>query len=224
MNKLLIALCAVAALAAPASALGWGGGQHDHFRGKATLFLKLGGGGENGGAGNQNGSAGGENEDGGMFAKLSGTGTSFGGTSSTATGSIVAGNDHLNGHFSVTLSTTWSSATSKTFADNDGDSDDGTLTISCAPATASLTLSNGSTSSSSLTGTTCSKSLNGSTTYSFFGSDSSTNARAFLKQDASNNVSGAVFSGGGHEDNGGQGASGLHLGLSLGAHLGFGEH
>ena len=192
MKKLLISLIVVAALSVPGAAFGWGGAQ-DHHGGW------------------------------GMFAKVSGTGTSFGGTSSTASGSIVAGNDHLNGHFSVGLSTTWSSATTKTFTDSDGDSDDGTVTISCASATASLTLSNGSTSTSSLTGKTCSKNVNGTTTYTFVGSDSSNSVQTFLKEDASNNVTGVVLSGGhqGGQDDDAQGQEGLHLGLSLGAHVGL---
>jgi hypothetical protein len=144
---------------------------------------------------------------GGPFAKLSGTGTSFAATSATATGSVVAGTDHPNGHFSLALSTNWSAAQSKTFTDNDGDSDDGTITVSCAPATATLTLSNGTTSTASLTGKTCSKTRNGATKLGFFGA-SSTGVRAFLKEDGTT-VTGVVFSGS-HED------SGFHLGLFFG--------
>jgi len=163
MNKLLISFVAAAALAAPSSALAWGGDHH------GVRF-------------------------GVTFAKLSGTGSSFGGTTAPASGSIVAGNDHPNGHFSVSLSTTWSSATTKTWTDSDGDADDGTYAVSCAPATASLTLSNGSTSTSSLTGKTCSLTVNGTVKgYGFFGGDSTHAVHAFLKQDSSGKVTGTVI-------------------------------
>jgi hypothetical protein len=174
MNKLLISLAAAAALAVPSSALAWGG---HHHGGRLGAFA-----------------FGGDNDHSVMFAKLSGTGASFGGATTTVTGSIVAGNDHPNGHFSVSLSTTWSSATTKTFTDNDGDADDGTYASSCAPATASITLSNGSTSTSALTGKTCSSSFNGTVKGSgFFGADSAHTVHLFLKQDSSGNVTGAAI-------------------------------
>jgi len=76
-------------------------------------------------------------------------GTSFGATSATASGT-VAGNDALStGTFAASLSTDWAAATTKT-------SDHGTL--SCAPATATLTLTGATTTntvSSPLTGKTC---------------------------------------------------------------------
>ena len=134
----------------------------------------------------------GDNDHSGLFAKLSGTGTSFGAATATASGSIVGGNDHPNGHFSISLSTNWSSATTKTFTDNDGDADDGTITISCAPATATSTLSNGSTSTANLTGKTCSKTRNGVTKYGFFGR-SGTGVHLFLKEDGTT-VRGFEFS------------------------------
>jgi len=169
MNKLLISFAAAAALAVPSSALAWGG-HHHGVRFGALAFHGV------------------------TFAKLTGTGASFGGNTTTASGSIVAGNDHPNGHFSVSLSTTWTSATTKTWTDNDGDADDGSYTLSCAPATASVTLSNGSTSTSSLTGKTCSLSVNGTVKgYGFFGADSAHTAHAFLKQDSSGKVTGAVI-------------------------------
>jgi hypothetical protein len=130
----------------------------------------------------------------GMFAKLSGTGTAFSGGTATATGSIVAGNDHPNGHFSVSISTNWSAARTHTFTDNDGDSDDGTITVSCAPSTATLTLSNGTTTTSSLTGKTCTKTRNGTLTVAGFFGFSSNGVRAFLKEDGTT-VKGLVFSG-----------------------------
>jgi hypothetical protein len=139
-----------------------------------------------------------------MLAKVSGTGSSLGGTSAAATGSIVAGNDHPNGHFSASFSTTWSSAQSKTFTDNDGDNDDGTITVSCAPSTATLTLTNGTTSTATLTGKTCSMTRNGTTKYRFAAA-STDGVHAFLREDGTS-VKGLV-------------ASGLKTGGSF--HLGF---
>ncbi len=89
MRKILIPLVAAAALALPTSALAHGGGHHH-------------------GDGDHHGAIAG-------IEKLSGTGTSFASTSATATGSLVNSVDHPNGHFSATLSTTWSSAQTKTF-------------------------------------------------------------------------------------------------------------
>jgi hypothetical protein len=197
MKRLLIPLAAAVALALPASALAWGGGDHHsrHHSGDFSRFsLDV-----------HTGSPAG-------FEKLSGTGTSFGSTSATATGSLVKSADHPNGHFSATLATTWSSAQSKTFTDNDGDNDDGTITVSCAPATASVTLSNGTSSTASYTGKTCSTTRNGSTKYAFFGA-ASNGTRAFLKEDGST-VSGAVFAG----------DEGLHMGVFAAGHMGSCNH
>jgi len=129
-----------------------------------------------------------------------------------ATGSLVQSADHPNGHFSATLSTTWSSAQSKSFTDNDGDDDDGTVTVSCAPSTASITLSNGTSSTASYTGKTCSWTRNGTTKYAFFGA-ASNGTRAFLKEEGST-VSGAVFSG----------DEGLHMGVFAAGHMGSCDH
>jgi hypothetical protein len=181
MKRLLLPLVAAAALAIPASGLAWDG--------------------HHSGDGDHNG----------RFATLSGTGTAFSGGTATATGSVVAGNDHPNGHFSASISTNWSAAQTHTFTDNDGDSDDGAITVSCAPSTATLTLSNGTTTNSSLTGKTCTKTRNGSTTKAGFFGFSSTGVPAFLKEDGTT-VKGLVFSGGtAHED--------FHLGFSF--RLGF---
>jgi hypothetical protein len=197
MRKLILPLAAAAALALPTSALAWGGGDH-HSRHHSGDFARF-------SLDVHTGTIAG-------FEKLSGTGTSFGSTSATATGSLVKSTDHPNGHFSATLSTTWSSAQSKTFTDNDGDNDDGTITVSCAPATASVTLSNGTTSTASYTGKTCSTTRNGSTKYAFFGTGSN-GTRAFLKEDGST-VSGAVFAG----------DDGLHMGVFAAGHMGSCNH
>ena len=196
MRKFILPLAAAAALELPASALAWGGGDHHRHHGDfgARFSLDV----------NSGDNAG--------LEKLSGTGTSFASTSATATGSLVQSSDHPNGHFSATLSTTWSSAQSKTFTDNDGDDDDGTVTVSCAPSTASITLSNGTSSTASYTGKTCSWTRNGTTKYGFFGA-ASNGTRAFLKEEGST-VSGAVFSG----------DEGLHMGVFAAGHMGSCDH
>lgn len=174
MKKFLLLLVAVAALAAPTAVLACDGSHH-HFGVRAAFFTL------------RSGDRGGDFN--GLFAKLSGSGSSFGDASSTATGSIVAGNDHQNGHFNVSISTNWSQAQSKTFTEEDGD----TVTINCAPATASATLSNGSTSTASLTGKTCSKAENGQTKYGFFGRSSDGTVHLFLKENGTD-VHGFEFS------------------------------
>lgn len=143
MKKLLLPLVAAAALAAPASAFAWGGGHDRHGGIRFGGFSAL--------------------------TKLSGTGTSFGSTSATASGT----------GFTAALSTTWSSAQTKTFADN---------SIKCAPATASIT-TNGTTTS--YTGKTCSWTRNGTTKYGFMGA-ASNGTRAVLGEDGTT-VKGAVF-------------------------------
>lgn len=139
------------------------------------------------------------------WAKLSGTGTDFNGTNPSANGSIVGGNDHSGGHFTVGLNTTWSAAQTKTWTDNDGDADDGAYTVSCAPSTAMLTLSNGSTNTYSLSGKTCSVTHNGVTKYGFAGM-SSDGVKAFLKESGST-VKGIVFT-----------SMGVHNGVFFGMH------
>jgi hypothetical protein len=144
MKKLLLPLVAAAALAAPASAFSWGGG-HDHHGDSHVGFAGI--------------------------TKLSGTGTSFGGTSASVTGS----------NFSVTLSTTWSSASAKTFMNT---------TFSCAPATALLTVGGTSTS---FTGKTCSLARNDATRYVFTGKAS--DAPRLVLGENGTTVEGAVFKG-----------------------------
>ncbi len=144
MKKPLLPVVAAAALAPPASAFAWGGGHDTHGNFRAGFM-------------------------GGM--KLTGTGTSFGATSASVTGSSFHG----------TLATTWSSATTKTFM--------GTK-LSCAPATASITVG---TTTTSYTGKTCSWTRNGTTKYAFFGKASNRTA-AVLGEDGTT-VRGAVFQG-----------------------------
>jgi hypothetical protein len=137
----------------------------------------------------------------GMLAKLTGTGSSFGGATAAVSGTVAGADALSTGTFRVSVSTNWSSATSKT-------SDHGTL--SCAPATATLSAA-GATStntlSSPLTGKTCAwTKSDGSTVRAFFGSGTVTAAgtlaalngttgKAFLMQKADGSVKGGVFAG-----------------------------
>lgn len=175
MKKLLIPLVAVAALALPASALAWGS---HHTR--AHHYGRH----ENGKfvRFDRNVKAGGTSN----VVKLSGTGTSFGVDSASITGSTFTG----------TLATTWSSATTKTVGGN---------SVSCAPATASITL--GSAAAVSYTGKTCSWTANGATKYVFYGS-ASDGGRALLSENGVT-VIGSVITG----DNG------LHMGVLMFAHM-----
>jgi hypothetical protein len=136
----------------------------------------------------------------GLYAKLAGTGTSFSGTTATASGTIVKGTLLDSGTFSVSLMTTWSSSTTKTF-------DKGTL--SCAPASASLNVAGttGNTLASSLTGRTCSfTKTDGTVVRAFFGHGTAdgagtlagldgNRAKLWLFQKADGTVKGAVWAG-----------------------------
>src|SRR5260221_2512844 len=135
-----------------------------------------------------------------LFAKLSGTGTSFGGSSATASGQIVAGHVLSSGTFSASLTTDWTQSTTKT-------GEHGTLV--CAPASLSLTLtdsaSSANTESSKITGKLCTFTKTDGTVFrGFFGAGSVTGAgplaslsghmeRALLMQKADATVHGAVF-------------------------------
>jgi hypothetical protein len=138
-----------------------------------------------------------------LFAKLSGTGTSFAASSATANGTIAS--DKLGtGTFTASIATNWAAKQTRT-------GDRGTL--ACAPATASLTLTGSSTANTTtanLTGKTCSWTPAGATAPAgsmFFGKDMSVHAtgsvanldgtveKAFLMQKADGSVRGAVFAG-----------------------------
>lgn len=138
-----------------------------------------------------------------LFAKLSGTGTSFAGSGATAKGTLAS--DLLGtGTFAASIATNWTAATTRT-------GDRGTLR--CAPATATLTLTGSTTAdnaSASLTGTTCTFAPAGATTTAaamFFGRAAGlvaagslaglngTAAKAFLRQGADGTVRGAVLAG-----------------------------
>jgi len=136
-----------------------------------------------------------------QLAKLSGAGTSFGGATATASGTVVGADALSTGTFNAGLSTNWSAATTKT-------SDHGTL--SCAPATATLSVVGATTTntlSSSLTGKTCAfTKSDGTVVRAFFGNGTVTatgtlasltgqTGKAFLFQKADGTVSGAAFAG-----------------------------
>jgi hypothetical protein len=177
MKKTLIALLATAALAAPTAALA-----HD-------------------GHGSQW-----RHHDRGLFAKLTGTGTSFGGNTATASGTIAMGTLFDHGTFTASLATTWSSATTKT-------SDRGTVsrgTVSCAPATATLSVvgvAAADTVAGTLTGKTCAfTKADGTVVRAFFGRGTANAAgslatlngnaaRLFLVQKADGTVKGAALAG-----------------------------
>ena len=135
------------------------------------------------------------------LAALTGTGTSFGGATATASGTVKGADALATGTFAATVNTNWAASTTKTF-------DKGAL--SCAPATATLALTGAAatdTLSSSLTGQTCAfTKLDGTIVRTFFGKGTSTGAgklasltgptgKAFLFQKADGTVSGAAFAG-----------------------------
>jgi hypothetical protein len=116
------------------------------------------------------------------LAKVSGTGTTFGAATATASGQIVGGSLQ-SGTFSATITTDWTKAVNRSF-------DRGSL--SCAPATATLTLNATTTTQASLTGKTCAWTpTTGSAVRAFFGR--STTLKALLMQKADGSVKGAAF-------------------------------
>ena len=116
------------------------------------------------------------------LAKLSGTGTSFGAATATASGNIVGGS-LKSGTFAATVSTDWAKAVNHS-------TDRGSL--SCAPATATLTLNATATAQSSLTGKTCTWTpTTGSVVRAFFGR--SATVKVLLMQKSDGTVKGAAF-------------------------------
>ena len=116
------------------------------------------------------------------LAKLSGTGTSFGAATATASGSIVGGSLE-SGTFAATVATDWAKAVNHS-------TDRGSL--SCAPATATLTLNATATAQSSLTGKTCTWTpTTGSVVRAFFGRNAT--VKALLMQKSDGTVKGAAF-------------------------------
>lgn len=155
-----------------------------------------------------------------QLAKLTGTGTSFGSSAATASGAVAGADALATGTFSATLNTDWSASTTKT-------SDRGAL--SCAPATATLSVVGATTTntvSSALTGKTCAfTKTDSSVVRMFFGKGTVTAAgtlaalngstgKAFLFQKADGTVSGGAFAGMGMQTKGDNHKSDNH-GLSL---------
>lgn len=134
-----------------------------------------------------------------LVAKLTGTGTSFGGAAATSSGTIALGRPLASGSFAASFSSDWTHAVTTT-------TDNGSTAL-CAPATATLTLtdstSSANTTSSSLTGKTCSLTKNGTVSYVFFGAGTRIGAgefagvsgmeRAFLTQSLTGAVQGTVL-------------------------------
>jgi hypothetical protein len=122
-----------------------------------------------------------------LYARLSGTGT-LASANGTMT-SMKLG----TGTFHAAVATT-GTATTRT-------GEHGTL--SCAPATATVTLTGTSTVSSTLTGRMCTFTPAGTTTAAgslFFGRNTTTNLKAFLVAKANGTVHGAVLTGFHRED------------------------
>lgn len=137
-----------------------------------------------------------------QLAKLTGTtSTSFGGGIATASGTVAGADALSTGTFSANLNTNWAASTTKT-------SDHGSL--SCAPATATLSIVGATTTntvSSALTGKTCAFTKTDNTVVRmFFGHGTVTAAgalaplngttgKAFLFQKADGTVTGSAFAG-----------------------------
>jgi hypothetical protein len=172
MKKMLIILIVTAAFAAPTAALAHGGhGNDSRHHGH------------------------------GLYAKLTGTGPSFAAPTATASGSIASGTLLGSGTFNASLTTTWSSATTK---------QTGRGTLSCAPATATLSVvgaASTDTAGGTLSGKTCALTKSdGTVVRGFFGRGTATAAgvlapvnatrtKLFLVQKADGSVSGAVWAG-----------------------------
>jgi hypothetical protein len=136
-----------------------------------------------------------------LLAKVSGTGSTFGASTASASGSIARSEKLGTGTFSVSLSTDWTKATTRTGERG---------TVSCAPSTATLTLT-GATASNTLTAPLTGKACtwtpsSGTAVSAFFGRGTATGAgalasltgktaKAFLVRRADGTVKGAVFAG-----------------------------
>ena len=136
-----------------------------------------------------------------LLAGVSGTGVSFANPSAAVSGSIARSEKLGTGTFAATVTTDWTKATTGTGMRG---------TLSCAPSTATLTLTGATASntlSSTLTGKTCKWTpTGGTTTNAFFGRGTATGAgalasltgqtaKAWLIQKSDGSVKGAVFAG-----------------------------
>jgi hypothetical protein len=183
MKKTLL-LCALVALALPATALAHGG-RHGRHGNRAFAHLTR-----------DVKHAAAIRTTAALASRLSGTGSSFGSATASSTGTIAAGT-LAGGTYSASIGTDWSKATAKTF---------GNGTVSCAPATATLTLASSTNSAStSLTGKTCSWTSNGKTGYAFIGTGAAAGSgtlaslsgteRVLLREDPAGTVRGNAFVG-----------------------------
>ncbi len=154
MTKLVVPFIAAAALATPAAALAGPRAGHQPSQDKAFAMRLL------------------RMERHHHFVLLKGTGTSFASTSASVSGSLMRPNTQIS--FGATLGTTWASATTTTHQVKTKDGATVVVTVSCAPAQVSLTLTRASTGgsmSSTFTGRTCSVDRNGTTVYHFRGAN-----------------------------------------------------
>jgi hypothetical protein len=139
-----------------------------------------------------------------VLAKVTGTGASLANSSAAVSGTIAKSEKLGTGTFTATVTTDWTKAVTRTGTKG---------VLSCAPASAALTLTGSTTTntlSSTLTGRTCKWTpTGGQTVAAFFGRGTSTGAgalagltgstaKAFLWQKADGSVQGAVFAG--HHD------------------------
>jgi hypothetical protein len=117
-----------------------------------------------------------------LFARLSGTGTLANASGTMLSGTLGSGTFHA----AVTVT-----AAATTHTGEHG-------TLSCAPATAAVTLTGTSTVSSTLTGRQCTFTRAGTTTAAgslFAGRNTTTNMKAFIVAKADGTVRGAVTTG-----------------------------
>jgi hypothetical protein len=136
-----------------------------------------------------------------LLAKVSGTGASLANSTAAVSGTIAKSDKLGTGTFAATVTTDWTKAVTRT-------GDKGTL--SCAPASTTLSLTGSTTTntlSATLTGKTCKWTpAGGQTVAAFFGRGTATGAGAladltgktaktFLWQKADGSVQGAVFAG-----------------------------
>ncbi|HET7573032.1 MAG TPA: hypothetical protein VFJ77_10255 [Gaiellaceae bacterium] len=162
MKKLILPLVAVAALATAGSASAWHGHGHAHLLRFATvqhglklgLFAHAGMKGDWGARHARDDDQGDNDEDdqqtastGGVFEKLTGTGSSLGLTTASSSGT-TSGTPMASGTYAASVATAWANAVKNA---------DGTT---CAPATATITLTDSSSSANAVgatvSGWTCS--------------------------------------------------------------------
>jgi hypothetical protein len=183
MKKLLMSFIAVAALATPSAALAHHGkGRHHGLHALRTHVQHV-------------------RHHKALLAGVTGTGASLANASAAISGTIAKSDTLGAGTFASTVTTDWTKANTRTSRRG---------VLSCAPATATLTLTGATTTntlSASLTGKTCKWTpTGGTTTNAFFGKGTATGAgsaaalngqtaKAFFVQRSDGTVRGAVFAG-----------------------------